>query len=191
MVSVVLAYPTQVVSNLSPLGQAVGGINDSRTQDLTVEKGTIHTKRHSGEDPIKIGQVMWLITIYYLNPQLTGFLLHLFSTCKSDSGIRAYTQAAAAAAAAAVTPITGGSRPPRGADKIRAASGPSILPRPEDILINDPELRQEENVELRNTAEAPTNPHPHPLPMPEYGGYFAPLTEFLPDVSLPISGFHR
>lgn len=27
--------------------------------------------------------------------------------------------------------------------------------------------------------------------MPEYGGYFAPLTEFLPDSNLPISGFHR
>lgn len=34
-------------------------------------------------------------------------------------------------------------------------------------------------------------PPPHPLPMPEYGGYFAPLTEFLPDIGLPISGFHR
>lgn len=32
---------------------------------------------------------------------------------------------------------------------------------------------------------------PHPLPMPEYGGYFAPLTEFLPDAGLPITGFHR
>ncbi|EDW40901.1 GM24851 [Drosophila sechellia] len=112
-------------------------------------------------------------------------------TCKSDSGIRAYTQAAAAAAAAAVTSGSSGNRPPRGADKIRAASGPSILPRPEDILINDPELRQEENVELRGTSDAAPNGHPHPLPMPEYGGYFAPLTEFLPDVSLPISGFHR
>ncbi|XP_030386037.1 protein furry isoform X4 [Scaptodrosophila lebanonensis] len=148
-------------SSHSADGQAGAGINDSRLQDLAVEKGTIHTKRHSGEDPIKIG------------------------TCKSDSGIRAYTQAA-------ITPTSGGglgSRPPRGADKIRAASGPSILPRPEDILINDPDLRQEENVELR-TTEAPANA-PHPLPMPEYGGYFAPLTEFLPDVSLPISGFHR
>ncbi|XP_039484848.1 protein furry isoform X11 [Drosophila santomea] len=154
-------------SSHSADGQAAGGINDSRIQDLAVEKGTIHTKRHSGEDPIKIG------------------------TCKSDSGIRAYTQAAAAAAAAAVTPGSSGNRPPRGADKIRAASGPSILPRPEDILINDPELRQEENVELRGTSDAPPNAHPHPLPMPEYGGYFAPLTEFLPDVSLPISGFHR
>ncbi|XP_032575614.1 protein furry isoform X6 [Drosophila sechellia] len=154
-------------SSHSADGQAAGGINDSRIQDLAVEKGTIHTKRHSGEDPIKIG------------------------TCKSDSGIRAYTQAAAAAAAAAVTSGSSGNRPPRGADKIRAASGPSILPRPEDILINDPELRQEENVELRGTSDAAPNGHPHPLPMPEYGGYFAPLTEFLPDVSLPISGFHR
>ncbi|XP_054735462.1 protein furry-like [Anastrepha obliqua] len=138
-------------SSHSADGQAVGGINDSRIQDLIVEKGTIHTKRHSGEDPIKTG------------------------TCKSDSGIRAFTQST-------------NNRPPRGADKIRAASGPSILPRPEDILINDAELRQEENVELRS-ADAPLVPHP--LPMPEYGGYFAPLTEFLPDVSLPISGFHR
>ncbi|XP_058987593.1 protein furry isoform X2 [Musca domestica] len=143
-------------SSHSADGQAVGGINDSRIQDLTVEKGTIHTKRHSGEDPIKTG------------------------TCKSDSGIRAFTQAT-------------NNRPPRGADKIRAASGPSILPRPEDILINDPELRQEENVELRSSEVSHTAPvaAPHPLPMPEYGGYFAPLTEFLPDVSLPISGFHR
>ncbi|XP_075160591.1 microtubule binding protein furry isoform X3 [Haematobia irritans] len=143
-------------SSHSADGQPVGGINDSRIQDLTVEKGTIHTKRHSGEDPIKTG------------------------TCKSDSGIRAFTQAT-------------NNRPPRGADKIRAASGPSILPRPEDILINDPELRQEENVELRSSETSHTAPvaAPHPLPMPEYGGYFAPLTEFLPDVSLPISGFHR
>lgn len=34
-------------------------------------------------------------------------------------------------------------------------------------------------------------PQPHPLPMPEYGGYFAPLTEYLPDSSQPSAGFHR
>lgn len=39
------------VSNTGP----TAGANDSRIQDLTVEKGTIHTKRHSGEDPIKNG----------------------------------------------------------------------------------------------------------------------------------------
>ncbi|GAB0086169.1 protein furry [Sergentomyia squamirostris] len=125
------------------------GANDARLQELAVEKGTIHTKRHSGEDPIKTG------------------------TCKSDSGLRSFST---------------GYRPPRGSDKIRAASGPSILPRPEDVIPNEPELTQEEGFELRSSG-APTAPHP--LPMPEYGGYFAPLTEFLPDMSLPISGFHR
>ncbi|KAF2357085.1 Cell morphogenesis central region, partial [Trinorchestia longiramus] len=34
-------------------------------------------------------------------------------------------------------------------------------------------------------------PQPHPLPMPEYGGYFAPLTEYLPHSSQPITAFHR
>ena len=32
-------------------------------------------------------------------------------------------------------------------------------------------------------------PQPHPLPMPEYGGFYAPLTEYLPDSSQPIIGF--
>merc|ERR1719410_2235450 len=31
----------------------------------------------------------------------------------------------------------------------------------------------------------------HPLPMPEFGGWFAPLTEFLPDPTIPITNFHR
>lgn len=38
------------------IGPATGA-NDSRMPDLAVEKGTIHTKRHSGEDPIKTGYV--------------------------------------------------------------------------------------------------------------------------------------
>ena len=33
--------------------------------------------------------------------------------------------------------------------------------------------------------------HPRPLPMPEFGGWFAPLTECLPDATQPISTFHR
>lgn len=44
----------------------------------------------------------------------------------------------------------------------------------------------------RATEEAkPETPQPHPLPMPEYGGYYAPLSEFLPDSSQPVVGFHR
>lgn len=99
-------------------------------------------------------------------------------TCKSDSGLRAFSTSY---------------RPPRGSDKIRALSGPSILPRPEDMISNDQELRgAEESFDPRNTDPPVIL---HPLPMPEYGGYFAQLTEFLPDISLEsqrlISGFHR
>ncbi|XP_058831172.1 protein furry isoform X5 [Topomyia yanbarensis] len=127
------------------------GNNDPKVQDVGVEKGTIHTKRHSGEDHIKSG------------------------TCKSDSALRTFANSY---------------RPPRGSDKIRTASGPCVLPRHEDMmLMNETEMNQEENfAQLRNN-EQPTAPHP--LPMPEYGGYFAPLTEFLPDATSPISGFHR
>ena len=32
---------------------------------------------------------------------------------------------------------------------------------------------------------------PYPLPMPAYGGYFAPLLEFLPENLQPSAGFHR
>lgn len=79
-------------------------------------------------------------------------------------------------------------RPPRGSDKIRTASGPSILPRHEDIIQNELEIQSEENnVQIRHEHHH----QPHPLPMPEYGGYFAPLNKILPDTNLPISGFHR
>lgn len=42
-----------------------------------------------------------------------------------------------------------------------------------------------------NDNYKPNTPQPHPLPMPEYGGFYAPLTEYLPDSSQPIIGFHR
>lgn len=80
-------------------------------------------------------------------------------------------------------------KPPRGSDKIRTASGPSVLPRHEDIIQNEIESPQEENVMKHRRNEHHLNPHP--LPMPEYGGYFAPLNNILPDTNLPISGFHR
>lgn len=32
-----------------------GGAHDAKLHDMAIEKGTIHTKRHSGEDPIKNG----------------------------------------------------------------------------------------------------------------------------------------
>lgn len=102
---------------------------------------------------------------------IISFIYFFHSTCKSDSGLRS---------------INSNFRPPRGSDKIRAASGPSVFPRSEDMIRNEPE-QPDDSYELRTDPPLA----PHPLPMPEYGGYFAPLTEYLPDISLPISGFHR
>uniref|UniRef100_A0A336LX10 CSON006579 protein n=1 Tax=Culicoides sonorensis TaxID=179676 RepID=A0A336LX10_CULSO len=119
--------------------------------DMKLQDGTIHTKRHSGEDPIKSG------------------------TCKSDSALRAFS--------------VGNYRPPRGSDKIRTASGPAIFPRHEDVLHSGDTTSTSNEGTLERKTDAPNAPHP--LPMPEYGGWFAPLTEFLPDSSVPISGFHR
>lgn len=83
-------------------------------------------------------------------------------------------------------------RPPRGSDKIRTASGPSILPRHEDVIQNEMDNQTEENnVQMRHEHHHHHHQQPHPLPMPEYGGYFAPLNKILPDTNLPISGFHR
>lgn len=52
--------------------------------------------------------------------------LYVYRTCKSDSALRSFAS---------------GYRPPRGSDKIRTASGPSVFPRHEDINIqNDSEV---------------------------------------------------
>lgn len=82
-------------------------------------------------------------------------------------------------------------RPPRGSDKIRTASGPSVLPlRHEDIIQNEADIQSSEH-NVMPTRSSEHYAHPNPLPMPEYGGYFAPLNKILPDTNLPISGFHR
>ncbi|CAH1170054.1 unnamed protein product [Phaedon cochleariae] len=117
-----------------------GHADPSSRNDLSIEKGTIHTKRHSGEDPSKN------------------------AVAKSDSSTNVFSDFAM-------------SRPEK--------------QRNQDELTNSlEEVVIEEDVLLRDKVDM-SLPQPHPLPMPEFGGYFAPLTEYLPDSSQPISGFHR
>uniref|UniRef100_A0A8D8TGL4 Protein furry n=1 Tax=Cacopsylla melanoneura TaxID=428564 RepID=A0A8D8TGL4_9HEMI len=81
--------------------------------------------------------------------------------------------------------------PPRGSDKIRTASGPAIM---SEAMFTPPDMEALCNSEELTTGDLgaqANNMEPHPLPMPEYGGYFAPLTEYLPDSNQPSSGFHR
>ncbi|KAF4525506.1 hypothetical protein B566_EDAN014930, partial [Ephemera danica] len=91
----------------------------------------------------------------------------------------------------------GGFAPPR-TEKTRTASGPPMMVCEDasSTTCTEVEVAEESNVYPRvvEPSGSPGKydiPQPHPLPMPEYGGYFAPLTEFLPDTSQPISGFHR
>ncbi|CAG9770963.1 unnamed protein product [Ceutorhynchus assimilis] len=116
----------------------VAGQSDSSSRnDLSIEKGTIHTKRHSGEDPSKI-------------------------MGKSESGANMFTDFSM-----------------NRTEKLR---------NPDELSNSLEEASNGDEIILREKLDIP---QPHPLPMPEFGGYFAPLTEYLPDTSQPISGFHR
>jgi hypothetical protein len=52
-------------------------------------------------------------------------------------------------------------------------------------------FRPEPALVTTSNVESSTKNHPNPLPMPEYGGWFAPLTEFLPNVNQAVVTFHR
>ncbi|XP_035429340.2 protein furry isoform X5 [Spodoptera frugiperda] len=129
-----------------------------RTGELApVEKGTIHTKRHSGEDPAKA------------------------SGAKAPETPSARAQDKRASAPACSTPPADEEPPPPSdGDATPTALCPEsgLMPVPGSA----PATPQETRMDV---------PQPRPLPMPEYGGFFALLTEYLPDTTQPISGFHR
>nr|XP_040568440.1 LOW QUALITY PROTEIN: protein furry-like [Lepeophtheirus salmonis] len=160
--------------------------------DLSVEKGTIHTKRHSQEDPIRD------------NPKSTE--ISISGSLKSAGSI------ASTAGSVVVAGIQ------RVGEKVRALSGSAH--QPSNLISSSPTQQPPNSSSVdRNSAQIPSNSNnvsgggvsihlsdeeesspcststrknPHrPLPMPEYGGWFAPLTEFLPNASHPINSFHR
>ena len=121
------------------------GLQTSRPEEtlpgvaLGIEKGTIHTKRHSSEDP-------GLLTL-----------------------------------SASSSALTTGKVSPR-LDRSRSHNDDMGPSKKQVFLEEQLQIPQDVNYEMSQ---------PHPLPMPEYGGYFAPLTEFLPDSSQPVNSFHR
>ncbi|KAJ8938143.1 hypothetical protein NQ318_007003 [Aromia moschata] len=125
-------------SSHSDGANGVAGQTDSSSRnDLSIEKGTIHTKRHSGEDPSKT------------------------SLAKSESASNVFSEFNMAQRRKTKKP----------------RRNEQFIGRAKEVMLRD-------KVDM-------SVPQPHPLPMPEFGGYFAPLTEYLPDSSQPISGFHR
>ncbi|XP_025416970.1 protein furry isoform X3 [Sipha flava] len=124
-------------------------VNENETEHTTSQAsaGMIHTKRHSGDDPSKMG------------------------SCKSDSTVKSILR----------FPSN------RSSSKWQRTVGAQLalnneIPSP----VEDAEMNYD-----RLSPNYEDFPQPHPLPMPEYGGYFAPLKEYLP-INIPSSsGFHR
>lgn len=144
----------------APSGSGGGQVN--RPDDaslgnggLSVEKGTIHTKRHSSEDPAMLTlSAAAVVTGGVCNASVPTVSKVSCSSPRLDRS-RSHNDSD--------MPIT---------KKVVLEEHPSTIDPPANG--NDYEASQ-----------------PHPLPMPEYGGYFAPLTEFLPNSSQPVNGFHR
>ncbi|XP_026316911.1 protein furry isoform X2 [Hyposmocoma kahamanoa] len=131
-----------------------------RTGELApVEKGTIHTKRHSGEDPAKS------------------------SAAKAPETPGSRSQDKRTSAPPCPTPPADEDpAPPSDGDATPTGLCPDAAVTPTGPGGNAPQTPQETRVDV---------PQPRPLPMPEYGGFFAKLSEYLPDTSQPVSGFHR
>lgn len=166
-------YRLTVMRKTSSHSDGTGGVagqtDTNSRSDLGVEKGTIHTKRHSGEDPTKCG-----------SPKMDP-LLHDF-----DSGVRLNGNVTEGSFAISYATMLHDMRSPKNHHNngnISEDCTPTTDENSDDLFsLARPEQPKKNDISI---------PQPHPLPMPEYGGYFAPLTEYLPDSSQPISGFHR
>ncbi|KAJ2954552.1 hypothetical protein O0L34_g2835 [Tuta absoluta] len=154
---------------LTSMRKATSGHSDgpgTGSQDATgragelapVEKGTIHTKRHSGEDPAKA----------------------CGAKAPETPNARGQDKRVSAPPACPTPPADEEPAPPLDGDATPTGVCPESVATPTGG--SAPGTPQEPRVEV---------PQPRPLPMPEYGGFFARLTEYLPDTSQPVSGFHR
>ncbi|XP_069960081.1 protein furry isoform X3 [Cherax quadricarinatus] len=173
------------------------------------ERGTLHTKRHSG-DHHDLPRERYSPLVTREQRSAPGSLRSVSSVGSGVSSVIA-VDSSVAASTAATTAINVKSRP-------NSSLAPNSLPSnmQEDLNTNNVEvvMPQEDNFAvlraqnnnlsgtpgitggsvatgIDDNSERYEPPQPHPLPMPEYGGYFAPLTEYLPDSSQPITAFHR
>ncbi|VVC32584.1 Hypothetical protein CINCED_3A005220 [Cinara cedri] len=128
-------------------------VNENETEHTTshASAGMIHTKRHSGDDPSKIG------------------------SCKSDSTVKSISRYHSNRTSSNKWQRT-----------IGAGVQSALLQNGMHSPVEDSEMSYD-----RLSPNYGDFPQPHPLPMPEYGGYFAPLKEYLPTNIPSSSGFHR
>ncbi|XP_042223634.1 protein furry-like [Homarus americanus] len=189
-------------------GGGVGGSGAPQEQTPS-ERGTIHTKRHSG-DHHDLPRERYSPLVSREQRSAPGSLRSVSSVGSGVSSVIA-VDSSAAASTAATTAINIKSRPNSSLapNSLSSNMQEDLNPNPVEAGIPQEDnfaiLRAQNNntsggvtaaggsaaTGIDDTSERYEPPQPHPLPMPEYGGYFAPLTEYLPDSSQPITAFHR
>ncbi|KAI1301913.1 Protein furry -like protein-like [Halotydeus destructor] len=136
----------------------ISSSHNSQPTALSLEQGTIHTKRHSTESGEKHNE--------------NGCISQSASTlsCSTSTYLRT-DMTVSFHSEYTVRPLSLGS--------------PNIV---NDNVFKNDLARLNPSISEKNK---PQTPQPHPLPMPEFGGYYAPLTEYLPRSDQPIVCFHR
>merc|ERR1719422_571067 len=208
--------------------ETIGMVPGSKS-DLTIEKGVIHTKRHSQEEPGKektelslagslrsagsmatsagsaiIQKVAEKARALSGSQMTTSQLVHQHQhqASMSSSIMTSSVRSEMSQVSGTHTISERGISVSQGGSAIHGKE--HLLHSSEDQMLREgrsvlQDQDRENRVSLNNSAEASDSVDlhsgdqqlPHPLPMPEFGGWFAPLTEYLPDPSLSIPSFNR
>merc|ERR1719422_1634964 len=197
--------------------ETIGMVPGSKS-DLTIEKGVIHTKRHSQEEPGKektelslagslrsagsmatsagsaiIQKVAEKARALSGSQMTSSQLSHHNQMTSSQMSSSAMTSSQVSQISTSNTismSQPSQSKPvdhhiPTSDDHISSVR--SVLQEQPSVMSG--EISNGESVDI--SADTNDAGLLHPLPMPEFGGWFAPLTEFLPDPAVPIPNFHR
>ncbi|XP_064103219.1 protein furry-like isoform X6 [Macrobrachium nipponense] len=184
------------------------GSGGAAQEQAPSERGTLHTKRHSG-DHHDLPRERYSPLVSREQRSAPGSLRSVSSVGSGVSSVIA-VDSSAAASTAATTAINVKSRPnsslapnslSSNLQEDANSAAEIVLPQEDNFAVLRAQNANASGVPGLTVAGTATGvdeaseryepPQPHPLPMPEYGGYFAPLTEYLPDSSQPITAFHR
>jgi len=197
--------------------ETIGIVPGSKT-DLTIEKGVIHTKRHSQEEPGKektelslagslrsagsmatsagsaIIQKVAEKARALSGSQMTSSQLshhNQMTSSQMSSSVMTSSQISTSNTISMST-NAGGLSQSKPVDHHLPTSDDHIS-NVRSGLLDQPSVISGDgsNGESVDISADTNDAGLHPLPMPEFGGWFAPLTEFLPDPAVPIPNFHR
>ena len=181
--------------------ETIGGVSSSKS-DLTVEKGVIHTKRHSQEEPGKEKTELSLAGSLRSAGSLatsagSAIIQKVAEKARALSGSQ-MTQSQmsrdSGMTSSQMSSITLSHQPVTIRDSKQSSETGTIVTS-DDHISNRTDLQDSGEIthgdNMADMADTSNDAGLHPLPMPEFGGWFAPLTEFLPETTTPITNFHR